>query len=353
MPKDISKYIKKGVLSQADYDFLATLDPSKNQKYLHFIIKSYLAHTNLDLLHSRITEYDTLLSRNQVDRKDINFFQTFHQLDEYVRQHNNIKSTREQKREIKKQAEIILDTEDIFIVSPLSHEASCLYGAGTRWCTTAQNSAHWERYFYDHLVTFYYIQVRSEGIKRNLGENSRKVGVAVYPNGKIEAYDAADHLIGADSKDMEQAVRLYNLFETLRLDSSLFFPRGMDERMADFLSHKQQEGAEEIDISKTGISKLPDDIGNMVQLKSLILSENKLQSLPESIGHLSNLKTLYLFHNQLTSLPESLSNLKGLQWLGLSGNSISRKTIRELERKLPDTRIYSQPRKELLNSKAA
>jgi Leucine rich repeat len=349
MSKNVSKYVKKGVLSQADYSFLAAFDPSKNQKYLNFIIKAYLADINLDLLRNRITEYDTLLSRNQVDRKDINFFKTFSQLDEYVQQHNNIRSTRELKREIKKQADIILDNADLFIVSPMSHEASCLYGASTRWCTTMANSVHWERYFYSRLVTFYYIQVRSETIKKDLDENSWKVGVAVYTNGKIEAYDAADHLIGTDGKDMEQATRLYNLLECLNLDSSLFIPRSMDERMPDYLSYKMQEGAEELNISNAGITKVPDVIGDMVQLKSLILSENKLQTLPESIGQLSSLKTLHLFHNQLNSLPESLYNLKGLQWLGLTGNSLSRKTIREVKRELPNTRIYIKDRKELLS----
>ncbi|MGP8215562.1 MAG: hypothetical protein ACLQQ4_08365, partial [Bacteroidia bacterium] len=120
MPKDALQYVKRGLISRSDFDFLAELDPSKTQKYLLFIIKSYLADTDLDLLRNRVTEYDTLLNRNQLDRKDINSFRTFRQLDEYVQKHNGIRSANELKREIKKEAEIIMDTDNLFIVVPQS-----------------------------------------------------------------------------------------------------------------------------------------------------------------------------------------------------------------------------------------
>src|ERR1039458_1098599 len=102
MNKNAHQYVKRGRINQSDFDFLAELDPSTTQKYLPFIIKSYLTGSDLDLLRSRILEYDTLLQRNQVDRRDINSFKTLKQLDQYVQKYNNIKSAREIKREIKK-----------------------------------------------------------------------------------------------------------------------------------------------------------------------------------------------------------------------------------------------------------
>jgi hypothetical protein len=121
MSRNAILYVKRGQIIQTDYNFLSEeIDPSKNKKFLGFVIKAYLAGTNLDLLRNRITEYDTLVSHNQVDRKDIYSFRTFEQLDEYVQQYNNVKSTREIKRGIKKEAEIITDTEDVFIVCPYS-----------------------------------------------------------------------------------------------------------------------------------------------------------------------------------------------------------------------------------------
>ena len=340
---NVQQYVKKGLISQTDLEFLAEFDPSPNQKYLPFIIKSYLANTDLDMLRNRISEYDALLNRSQVVIKDIHSFKTFQQFDEYVQMLNNISSTRELKRLIKKDAEIILDTNDIFIVRPQSHEASCLYGAGTKWCTTAKNHVHWEQYFYDYLMTFYYIQVRSDEIKKNLSENSWKLAVAVFPNGRMRVYDAADHHKTSDDGFMYPFISLDNFFKPLGIDKSIFVPSGIDERVEDLISYKIQEGTSKLDLSRTGITRIPDTIGNMTQLDRLILSENKIQALPESIGMLSKLKTLYLFHNQLTSLPESLGNMRGLQYLGLSGNiNIPKRAIRELRKKLPATRIYME-----------
>lgn len=341
MNKNAHQYVKRGLINQLDFDFLAELDPSPTQKYLPFIIKSYLAESDLDLLRSRISEYDTLLQHSRLDRRDINSFKTLKQLDQYVQKYNNIRSTGEIKREIKKQAITVLDNDNLFIVIPLSHQASCLYGAGTKWCTTSVNSIHWDMYFYDKQITFYYVQVRSDEIRKNLSELNpqrtedwEKVAVAVYPNGKMEVYDAADHLIASERRSPD------SLFNSLGIERNLFQPKGMDERMEGLLDFKLQHDARYLDLSRLGISKIPDAIGNLTKLETLMLAENKIQTLPETIGLLTNLKTLYLFNNQLTALPESIGNLTKLEWLGLIGNIFSKKTIRELKIKFPNTRIY-------------
>ncbi len=343
MAKDFSNYIKKGQLSATDVEFLSTIDPSRTQKYLPFIIKAYLAGINLDELRSRLTEYDTLLNRNQVDKRDINVFKTFAQFDDYVQHHNNIKSGKEQKRDAKKQAEIILDNEDLFIVCPKSHAASCLYGSGSRWCITMANSAHWSRYYLEHLVTFYIIEVRSSVIKSKLDEDLWKLAVVVYRDGRrIEIYDAADHQVAGINIRLQKYVPPDELFYELGVDASLFIPRGMDERMADVLTF--MASMPELDLSRANITRVPEEIGDMVYLEGLTLSENRIESLPETIGLLSNLKTLYLFHNRLTSLPGSLYEMNSLRWLGLTGNPLSRKTLRELRTALPYTRIYWEKR---------
>ena len=346
MAKDFSKYTKKGLLSKTDIEFLATIDPSRTQKYLSFIIKSYLAGTNLDMLRNRITEYDTLLNRNQVDKKDINGFRTFAQLDDYVEHHNNIKSGKEQKRNAKKQAEIILDNADLFIVCPKSSSASKLFGASTKWCVSAENSAHFENYYFLQLVTFYFIQVRSDAIKAQLEEDLYKLAVVVYRDGRISIYDAADHQVAGINMRFQRLVPPDELFFTLGIEASLFVPRGMDERLPDLLAHihDERKHSYELDLSRANITKVPEEIGDMVYLEGLTLSENRIESLPETIGLLSNLKSLYLFHNRLTSLPESLYDMKQLQWLGLTGNMFSRKTLRELRAALPYTRIYFEKR---------
>jgi internalin A len=74
-------------------------------------------------------------------------------------------------------------------------------------------------------------------------------------------------------------------------------------------------------ISNNNLTSLPKSIGSLSNLQSLFLHNNNLTSLPESIGSLSNLKELYLRNNNLTSLPESIATLTKIEYLKLDDSS--------------------------------
>jgi len=109
------------------------------------------------------------------------------------------------------------------------------------------------------------------------------------------------------------------------------------------IAQATKENATELDLSRLGLTELPEAIGQLSQLNRLFLHNNQLTSLPKSLGQLKQLKTLrldsnhlkslpdalgqltqleelYLFNNQLASLPDSLRNLQALYWLFLHGN---------------------------------
>jgi Leucine-rich repeat (LRR) protein len=70
--------------------------------------------------------------------------------------------------------------------------------------------------------------------------------------------------------------------------------------------------------------QIPDEIGNLTELKQLGLKSNNLSGeIPESIGKLTNLTQLSLSNNLLSgNLPESLGNLSNLTLLDLSNNNL-------------------------------
>lgn len=71
-----------------------------------------------------------------------------------------------------------------------------------------------------------------------------------------------------------------------------------------------------------GAFAMPDDIGRLVNLKTLRFIYAELKSLPPSIGDLQNLVTLDLHDNDLKVLPVELKKLKALRVLDFSGNAI-------------------------------
>ena len=85
-----------------------------------------------------------------------------------------------------------------------------------------------------------------------------------------------------------------------------------------------KSGATELDLSvkwtdekSPQLYELPESIGQLVQLQSLNLSNNKLLVLPESLGNLVQLHSLNLSRNKVVIWPKSLSNLVKLENLNL------------------------------------
>ncbi|MBD3350722.1 MAG: hypothetical protein GF364_04460, partial [Candidatus Lokiarchaeota archaeon] len=83
----------------------------------------------------------------------------------------------------------------------------------------------------------------------------------------------------------------------------------------------QLKNLEEINLVENNIVHLPESIGNLTSLKKFLLHFNELEDLPESFGNLQNLKTLELQFNLFKSLPESFGNLKNLEYLNLAGRN--------------------------------
>ena len=70
---------------------------------------------------------------------------------------------------------------------------------------------------------------------------------------------------------------------------------------------------------------IPETLGQLSNLHLLDLSNNQLMGvIPETLGQLNNLESLYLFDNQLTGpIPEALGQLNSLKSLILSGNQLT------------------------------
>lgn len=79
---------------------------------------------------------------------------------------------------------------------------------------------------------------------------------------------------------------------------------------------------EELLLTNNRLVRLPESVGQLAALQKAYLSENQIEELPSSVGNLTSLRTLHLRRNRLAVLPESFGMLPSLQDLVLSDNQL-------------------------------
>ena len=79
-----------------------------------------------------------------------------------------------------------------------------------------------------------------------------------------------------------------------------------------------------LDVGNCALESLPDDLGRLKQLRTMILSRNRIRNLPHDFGGLVSLEHLLLNDNQLCYAPESAKALfQRLKVLNLEANPLA------------------------------
>jgi hypothetical protein len=213
--KQAKQYVEQGKLSNDELKSLIEIDPTPTRKFVGWIAKQWINKTvtDIDNLRNTIEEYNTFLNKGKAKTKDINSFKTFNDLKAEVDELNNSGEGKSNK-DLESDYETIIDNSDLLIMSPHTHEASrklglshfafrdCEGGKDSAWCTTYKSPDHFDDYYYNEGVTFYYIKIKSPNIINQLKTVFKKnwknmvvVALAVLPNGDIDGYDGLDKQI--------------------------------------------------------------------------------------------------------------------------------------------------------------
>ena len=144
-------------------------DPSGNNKYLMAVCKLWFEEYGAGYYSGRVSGARDLMElvtyfhsqTQKFEKKDMGQYKT---LSEFKKKVNEAKQNLT-KGEIKKSATKIFEDGRHLVVVPLTHAASCFYGAGTQWCTTMRNNSQYFRQYTDKGSLMYYIN-KGNGKKR-------------------------------------------------------------------------------------------------------------------------------------------------------------------------------------------
>lgn len=132
-------------------------------------------------------------------------------------------SKKNEGKEAKKDSIKLYEDDNILVVKPLTHKASCYYGSGTKWCTTMAGSPS---YFneYSRKGNLYYI------ILKKIARESKyaKIALLLKPNVNFddgEFYDTKDHLLTKNEIELFKNFVIQNAVNSINSDSEKSFKK--------------------------------------------------------------------------------------------------------------------------------
>ena len=147
-------------------DVITKLDPTNTYKYTEFLVKKFKEFygdyddwsvgLGLEMMGSEnmgfLNEFEIHAKANRITNPDISQYKGFREIEEAVKEAEG----KVKMKELEKQVIKLFDNDEWLVVIPLSYEASKIYGANTKWCTTQ------ERYWIDYMKTYKLIYIQNK-----------------------------------------------------------------------------------------------------------------------------------------------------------------------------------------------
>ena len=233
------KYTEKFKEYPETLDFILGISDlaDTNFKYADFVLKN--THPNsspeeVEDIIELVKEFDRF--QQSLDVKDINKYDL-----------DGLKLTIEYHKETSKSqlkkfdtsgAKKLYEDKNLLIVKPLTYEASCKYGAGTKWCTTtAGQPSHFDSHTQGKQALYYIIL-------KNFNRDNKFYKIAIHMTPNVETwYDSTDERMSDREKEVF-SLGAPKVIETLREDftesqkerGKLFF-----KKLFDFYNYKFED----------------------------------------------------------------------------------------------------------------
>jgi hypothetical protein len=184
----------------------------RNGKYTEWIIRTLFNKTNTDLNNNRdfddinlfgiytyilelITSFDLYSEKNVIVNKDIysKEYNTLESLEKTVYDAISKNQENTQLKSLKKDVDIVYEDGRWLVIHPKTHESSCHYGSGTKWCTTNKNSDGQFKYYTNRGLLLYVIDKT-----KKTPETLYKFAIHIYYQKNTKTDKIGEHVFGYD-----------------------------------------------------------------------------------------------------------------------------------------------------------
>jgi hypothetical protein len=152
-----------------------------NYKYTDFVLKNLHPNSSTDEVEDAVElvkDFEQFSGKLQI--KDINQYRSFEQLQGEIQKLKEVKKP-------KPESERIYEDDKFLVIKPKNEEASCKYGANTKWCVTSYGSGHFARYTSDNQGLYFIINKTN-----STNQNYSKVAIHFDDNGHTTYWDTQD-----------------------------------------------------------------------------------------------------------------------------------------------------------------
>ena len=140
-------------------------------------------------LENFATSYDKIVK----SPKDINVYPHINSIREFYDQIKRRTYTTDEVKRAKNESKKLYEDQKYLIVQPLTHQASCVYGAETKWCVASRDSS---RYFDDYIRNSKFVYVIN---KKGTNIRNSKFAIRIPESGKPEVWDQQDNRSSFDT----------------------------------------------------------------------------------------------------------------------------------------------------------
>lgn len=197
-------------------DVLSSMDPTKTNKYLPFMIKctadwvewinNELKNETFKEMFEVIKDFEDLCQRNLLENKDIYSYESNQDIIEAVKSAKE-KVTRSEVK--KKETEVLYEDDRWLVLYPLTTRSSNLYGKGTKWCVSSEDN-NYGKYYKQYTENGCLIFVIDKTVKESEYRSNIFAKVAFHNDRKkndgITLWDIKDVQMGVGN-----AMKVYNM----------------------------------------------------------------------------------------------------------------------------------------------